>query len=91
MVIFKKINTSQSIHRTTNLGVHTLNLSILNLQHYNPGNIWCLRHPTDAFTISYCHYIFVMKNYIHLNPDIAYFKGLVKIMLYTEVLFIANI
>ena len=28
---------------------------------------------------------------IQLNPAIAYFKGLVKIMLYTEVLFIANI
>ena len=28
---------------------------------------------------------------VQLNPAIAYFKGLVKIMLYTEVLFIANI
>ena len=27
---------------------------------------------------------------IQLNPAIAYFKGLVKIMLYTEVFFIAN-
>ena len=28
---------------------------------------------------------------LQLNPAIAYFKGQVKIMLYTEVLFIANI
>ena len=29
--------------------------------------------------------------HIQLNPAIAFFKGLVKIMLYIEVLFIANI
>ena len=28
---------------------------------------------------------------IQLNPTITYFKGLVKIMFYTQVLFIANI
>ena len=31
------------------------------------------------------------KKHIQLNPAIAYFKGLVRIMLYIEVLFIANI
>ena len=30
-------------------------------------------------------------SFIQLNPAIAYFKGLVKIVLYIEVLFIANI
>ena len=37
---------------------------------------------------------YTLANTLHqvqLNPAIAYFKGLVKIMLYTEVLFIANI
>ena len=33
----------------------------------------------------------VIVKKVQLNPAIAYFKGLVKIMLYTEVLFIANI
>ena len=28
---------------------------------------------------------------LQLNPAIAYFKGLLRIVLYTEVLFIANI
>ena len=32
-----------------------------------------------------------MKRKFQLNPAIAYFKGLVKIMLYTDVFIIANI
>ena len=79
--LFMELRTNRKLcHFVTHLTIEYINISYVlepfHLYFFSLADLWSWRR---------------RKSCVQLNPAIAYFKGLVKIMLYAEVLFIANV
>ena len=90
---FESFLTDRFLHSHIHWFIHSLDLVAFMIYPFFHSH--CIRFPR-CFLFGFASCSFLLLFYspgtrVQLNPIIAYFKGLVKIILYIEVLFIANI